>query len=302
VLSFFSFLSLTCGTHALVSLLSSSSPFSLRPAPHHADRHAPRPCARMGRPGRRAGTQAELTRAPMTQSGRFRKGEFPLLPSAGDAKGARAATGGWPRRHPGVASNWGAPATDLPLHRLDRDPKGDPGTLAAPHRPTWGFPPFPVCAAARGKVSGGGEEGVVRRVAADVPLLGVVRGRVEPTGRRAGRGTSASSGRPEQRRKQSAAVYVYPALPPLSGRRRLHYRPNMSQTVVLPSFVLFPYSVSLPVACLRVAGCRCTAATPMCGRRPAPSLWRRHTVATPGCPCEHVLVLRPVLVGPRFIL
>jgi hypothetical protein len=44
----------------------------------------------------------------------------------------------------------------------------------------------------------------------------------------------------------------------------------------------------------------------MSGRRAAPSLWRRHTVATLGCrvghPGEHTLVLRPVSVGPRVTL
>jgi hypothetical protein len=100
---------------------------------------------------------AELARIPMTQSGEFREGEFPLLPSPGDAKGARAATGGWPRRRPGVSSNWDAPTTNLPLHRLDRDPKGDPETLAVPHQPAWGFPL--VCAAAgKGRVEAGREE------------------------------------------------------------------------------------------------------------------------------------------------
>jgi hypothetical protein len=84
-------------------------------------------------------------------------------------------------------------------------------------------------------------------VAADVPLLGAVRVRVEPDLSPRGEGTSASSGRPELHRKQSAAMYVYSAPPPSSGRRRLHRRPNVSQTTALPSFASFPYPVSLLV-------------------------------------------------------
>jgi hypothetical protein len=41
---------------------------------------------------------------------------------------------------PGISSNWDATAAKLPLCRLDRDPKGDPETLAASHQPTCVFP------------------------------------------------------------------------------------------------------------------------------------------------------------------
>jgi hypothetical protein len=148
----FSSLSLTRGARSLVSLPYSFSPFPHRLTPHRVNWLAPRPHARMGRSGRQAGKHTELARTPMTQY-RGSTGEgsrFPLLPSPGDAKGAQAATSGWPRRRPGVSSNWGAPTTILPLRRLDRDPKGDPETLAAPHQPTWGFPLLVSAAAGEG--------------------------------------------------------------------------------------------------------------------------------------------------------
>jgi hypothetical protein len=125
--------------------LPSSPPFS-HAALHRFDRPVPRPHAR-GRDGR----AAELARTPVNQPGRFCKGELPLLPSPDDAKGARAATGGWPRRRPGASSNWGARPPIYPCAPLTETLKGGPGTLAAPHRPNWGFSPLPVCAAARGE-------------------------------------------------------------------------------------------------------------------------------------------------------
>jgi hypothetical protein len=114
--------------------------FSPQAPPRTAPHRPPRATAareRMGRPGHRASAHTELARAPVTQSEEFRRGEFPLLPSLGDTKGARAATRGWPRRRPSVSSIRDAPATILPLRRLERDPEGDHKTLAAPHQPAW---------------------------------------------------------------------------------------------------------------------------------------------------------------------
>jgi hypothetical protein len=88
----------------------------------------------------------------------------------------------------------------------------------------------------------------VRHIAADMTLLGVVRERVELDLSPCGEGASVSSKRPEQCRKQGAAVYVYPETSPSSGRRRLHRRPNVSQTATLPSLVPFLF---LSLACER---------------------------------------------------
>jgi hypothetical protein len=92
------------------------------------------------------GRAAELARTPSWHArrahARIRDPVQGFQESPSDAKGVRAATGGWPRCRPDVSSNCGAPATTLPLHRLDRDPERDPETPAAPYQPTWGFAPF----------------------------------------------------------------------------------------------------------------------------------------------------------------
>jgi hypothetical protein len=84
------------------------------------------------------------------------------------------------------------------------------------------------------------------------------------TCRRVGRGTFASGGRPEQWRKLSAAVYVYPAPPCTStpGRRRLHRRPNLSRPAAMPSLASSPSFESLPES---APSSRCA---PVCRRSP----------------------------------
>jgi hypothetical protein len=139
----------------------------------------------------------------------------------------------------------------------------------------------------------------VRRVAADAPLLGAGREQVEPdlspreegnvrVEREAGAAQEA-----ERRRVRlpGAATFVRPVTTTLPTQRE----PNRN--------VAFLCAVPLP--CFHACGCAFVSPSPMGGRRPTPSLWRRHTVATSGrragCPCERVLVLRPVHVEPRFI-
>jgi hypothetical protein len=68
------------------------------------------------------------------------------------------------------------------------------------------------------------------------------------TCRRLRRRTSASGGRPEQRREQSDAVYVYPAPLSSSGRRRLRRRPNVSRPAALPSLAPSPFLGSMSVS------------------------------------------------------
>jgi hypothetical protein len=134
VLSFFSSLADVWDPHVGVSLPSSFSHFPLSP------------CTASRRPARAVAMRTDGMVGPPSWHAcpvqEFHEGRISLLPSPGDAKGARAATGGWPRRRHGVSSNWGAPATTFPLRRLDRDPKSDPETPAAPHQPAWGFTPF----------------------------------------------------------------------------------------------------------------------------------------------------------------
>jgi hypothetical protein len=249
---------------------SSSSPFSQPPnrtAPHRTRRSRAR--TRMGRPGRQVGAHTELARAPVTQSGRFHEGEFPLLPSPGDAKGARAATGGWPRHRPGVSSNGDAPTTSLPLRRLDRDPKGNPKTLAVPHQPTWGIPPF-LSSPPQGREEGEWEkrEGGVKgepapRDTADAPRPEAARVREEPyQSPREKTELSAAGGRSEQSKEQGVTVSFYTAPPSPSGRQRLHHRPAVS--IVAPLFLLRRLPTLPPClwASLRAAERQCVVVSP----------------------------------------
>jgi hypothetical protein len=86
-----------------------------------------------------------------------------------------------------------------------------------------------------------GEGQAVHRVAADAPLLGSARVRVEPDqSAREKPEPSATGGRPEQRKEQGAAAYVYTAPPSSSGRRRLHHRPAVSVVAFLFSRAFSP--------------------------------------------------------------
>jgi hypothetical protein len=145
----------------------------------------------------------------------------------------------------------------------------------------------------------------VRRVAAGVPLLEAVHERVEPDlsprregNVRVGRETIAALEAEHRRVRLPGFAFFVKTATTTSPTQR---EPTRS----LAFLCVVPFS-SLPClwACLRAAERRCATATPMSGRRPAPSLWCRHTVATPGChavcPGEHTLVLRPMFVGPRI--
>jgi hypothetical protein len=219
---------------------SSSSPFSPAPnrtTPHRTCRSRARTDGTAGPPSWRTHRARTRTRDPVRE---IPRGEFPLLPSPGDAKGARAATGGWPRHRPGVSSNGDAPTTSLPLRRLDRDPKGNPKILAVPHQPTWGIPPF-LSSPPQGREEGEWEkrEGGVKgeaapRDAADGPRPEAARVRVEPyQSPREKTELSATGGRSEQSKEQGVTVSFYTAPPSPSGRQRLHHRPAVS--VVAPS-------------------------------------------------------------------
>jgi hypothetical protein len=143
--------------------------------PHPA---APRPRARlMGRPHHPAGPDAEPMRAcSFRESSRGK--DLAALRSHADR--GFAAIDARPRRLSAARIQSPSAAATLPLRHLDRVPTPR-GRASAGHLPTHlGFSPLPMCATARGKESGGGEKGVVQRVAADVPLLGVVHERVEP--------------------------------------------------------------------------------------------------------------------------
>jgi hypothetical protein len=247
---------------------SSSSPFS--PAPNRTAPYASQPRARTdgtaGPPSWRTHRARTRTRDPVRE---IPRGEFPLLPSPGDAKGARAATGGWPRHRPGVSSNGDAPTTSLPLRRLDRDPKGNPKTLAVPHQPTWGIPPF-LSSPPQGREEGEWEkrEGGVKgeaapRDAADAPRPEAARVRVEPyQSPREKTELSAAGGRSEQSKEQGVTVSFYTAPPSPSGRQRLHHRPAVS--IVAPLFLLRRLPTLPPClwASLRAAERQCVVVSP----------------------------------------
>jgi hypothetical protein len=112
-----------------------------------------------------------------------------------------------------------------------------------------------------------------------------------------GRETGAAQGVEHRRvRLPDTAIFVKP----VTTTSPTQCEPTRS----LAFLCAIPFSL-LPClwACLRAAECQCAASTPVSGRRPAPSLWRCHTVATPGCrvggPGERTLVPRPVSIGSR---
>jgi hypothetical protein len=151
----FSLLSLACGTRVSASLLSSSTLLLPSAAPHHAVAvHA-----RMGRPGRRACTHAELARAPMTRSRGFSEGEIPLLPLLVMLNGR------WPPlavghvAAPKKSINGSAFRPSLPLRCLDRAPRPPGPSPSCKPRLTWGFSPFPEFAAMGEEKRGRGKSG-----------------------------------------------------------------------------------------------------------------------------------------------
>jgi hypothetical protein len=116
--------------------------------------------------------------------------------------------------------------------------------------------------------SGGEEEQVGRRVAANALLLGNACGREEPNqSPREREEPSASKGEPGQSRKQDAAVNTDDAPPSSSSRRRLHRRPDVSRSATLSSHAPSPL---LDFACGRAFKSPRTvrAAPPFLRRRP----------------------------------
>jgi hypothetical protein len=139
VLSFFSFLSPTCGAGSSASLLHPPPPFSPRRAASHRPARAAAARERMGRPGQRAGAHAELARARDPVWEIPRRGVSPFAP-AGDAKGAMAATAGQPRRHLRLGAQSRGVVAALPSGCLDQylHPEAEPPR--APHQPLGVFP------------------------------------------------------------------------------------------------------------------------------------------------------------------
>jgi hypothetical protein len=111
----------------------------------------------MGRPGRRAGTHAELVHAPVTQSRRFHEGEFPFCPRPVTLK---------EHGRPLVAGLITAPASppigtprppDFPCTALTGTLKGTPRPQPQ-HTNPLGVSPFHEFAAAGKRREGVGEE------------------------------------------------------------------------------------------------------------------------------------------------
>jgi hypothetical protein len=145
----------------------------------------------------------------------------------------------------------------------------------------------------------------VHHVAAGVPLLEAVRERVEPDLSPRGEG-NVRVGQETGAAREAEHHHVH--LPGVAFFVKPVTTTSLTQrepTHSLAFLCVVPFSsLPCPWACLRVAERRCATATPMSGPRPAHSLSRCHTVATPGCragcPGERTLVLRPVFVGPRI--
>jgi hypothetical protein len=179
----------------------------------------------MGRPGRRAGTHAELARAPVTRSRGSTWGGFPHLPLACDAKVEAATMGGRPRHRPGRTRQWEpcsppfCPCAALTAHL---QPKSRIPAQAKVHL---GF--SHSCVRRRrerragewGKkrISGKGEAAPCDTVGVPIPEAVHVRRESYPS-RWEELKPTALGGEPEQRKEQGAAVNTYTAPPSSTGR------------------------------------------------------------------------------------